>query len=47
MALAAYREHTSIRGLRRIIFGVSRNTVATWLKKASDLRLQATTLVTA
>ncbi len=31
--LAAYHERTSIRGLRRI-FGVSRNTVAAWLKKS-------------
>ena len=31
--LAAYHERTSIRGARRI-FGVSRNTVAAWLKKS-------------
>jgi len=31
--LAAYHERTSIRGLRRI-FGVSRNTVAAWLKRS-------------
>jgi len=41
--LAAYHERTSIRGLRRI-FGVSRNTVAAWLKKASNLPLLTTTL---
>ena len=32
MILAAYHERTSIRGLNRI-FGVSRNTVAAWLKR--------------
>jgi insertion element IS1 protein InsB len=34
--LAAYHERTSIRGLRRI-FGVSRNTVAAWLKKSEPV----------
>jgi transposase-like protein len=34
--LAAYHERTSIRGLRRV-FGVSRNTVAAWLKKSSSV----------
>jgi len=34
--LAAYQERTSIRGLRRI-FGISRNTVAAWLKKSPNL----------
>ena len=33
LILAAYHERPSIRGLRRV-FGVSRNTVATWLKKS-------------
>ncbi len=31
--LRAYHERTSLRGLQRI-FGVSRQTVATWLKKS-------------
>ncbi|MBA3351644.1 MAG: helix-turn-helix domain-containing protein [Blastocatellia bacterium] len=31
--LRAYHERTSLRGISRI-FGVSRNTVAQWLKKA-------------
>ena len=44
--LAAYHERTSIRGLNRI-FGVSRNTVAAWLKKASSLPFLAATLVPA
>ena len=34
--LRAYHERTSLRGLSRI-FGVSRNTVTRWLKKASGL----------
>lgn len=34
--LRAYHERTSLRGLTRI-FGVSRNTVTTWLKKAQRL----------
>ena len=33
LILAAYHERTSIRGLSRV-FGVSRNTVAAWLKKS-------------
>lgn len=33
LILAAYQERPSIRGLRRV-FGVSRNTVAAWLKKS-------------
>ncbi len=31
--LAAYHERPSLRGLTRV-FGVSRNTVSTWLKKS-------------
>ena len=34
--LAAYQERASIRGLRRV-FGVSRNTVAKWLKKSQSV----------
>lgn len=33
--LAAYQERTSLRGLSRI-FGVSRNTVSTWLKEQAE-----------
>ena len=33
--LAAYHERPSLRGLTRI-FGVSRNTVSTWLKKSQE-----------
>ena len=33
--LAAYHERCSLRGLTRI-FGVSRNTVSTWLKKSGQ-----------
>jgi len=35
LILAAYHERPSIRGLRRV-FGVSRNTVAAWLKKSQS-----------
>ena len=33
--LAAYRERPSMRGIARI-FGISRNTLAKWLKKSQD-----------
>jgi len=33
--LRAYHERTSLRGLTRV-FGVSRNTVSTWLKKSVE-----------
>ncbi len=33
LILAAYQERPSLRGLTRV-FGVARNTVATWLKKS-------------
>ena len=39
LILAAYRERPSLRGLRRV-FGVSRNTVSAWLKKASSAWLK-------
>ena len=34
--LRAYQERTSLRGLTRI-FGVSRQTVATWIKKNEEI----------
>jgi len=37
MILAAYYEYTSSSGLNRI-FGISRNTVAAWLKKPANCR---------
>ena len=33
--LAAYRERPSMRGIARV-FGISRNTLAKWLKKSPD-----------
>jgi transposase-like protein len=33
--LAAYRERPSMRGIARV-FGISRNTLATWLKKSQE-----------
>ena len=39
--LRAYQERASLRGLTRI-FGVSRNTVSKWLKKAQMPPLEAT-----
>ena len=33
--LAAYRERPSMRGIARV-FGISRNTLAKWLKKSRD-----------
>ncbi len=36
LILAAYQERPSIRGLRRV-FGISRNTVAAWLKKSQSV----------
>ena len=33
--LAAYRERPSMRGIARV-FGISRNTLAKWLKKSQD-----------
>ena len=44
--LRAYHERTSLRGLQRI-FGVSRNTVNTWLKKVRQLPSLAQTLAPA
>jgi transposase-like protein len=38
--LAAYRERPSMRGIARI-FGISRNTLAVWLKKSSTTAVSA------
>ena len=46
LILAAYHERMSMRGLART-FGVSRNTVSRWLKKASRLPPLSQTLVPA
>ncbi len=43
LILAAYHERPSIRGLRRV-FGVSRNTVAAWLKKSQSVALTRTNI---
>ena len=43
--LRAYEERSSLRGLERT-FGVSRNTVIAWIKKASTLPVLSETVVT-